>query len=391
VAIFASLFALLGRFVGRILTTTLGWASTMLFGQVPQSRQLWLAVMTFGSLVWVALVAGVIMPSVGTFLLGFVPLPSWVDQGLVRLCMLAAALILPAVIGGVTLLVTDGDQRPHGTGRIGAILRGYPLAPALAITLVVLAVAGTLQRLDSVAHRRAVAHIPVIVRPGRYEALVGDIRRSLETGDLVTTRRPGPKILTAPARMLAKIAGGGMERLVPDELAELVGPELRAAVYPSDLALSGRKAAVAEARALVARDVDSTNAWFTTTREAQQLEDRMTELAGQPTPNGVALAEVDRQLLRLTIVAEEWEVLYRRRLQLVSRGELDLAGGGGSADVRRGAAIRTDPGPPSGWTRDSVMAVATTALVLLDVVLLGANLVRSRLPRQRTAFRRGVD
>ena len=39
-AITAPLFAFLGRQLGRILTTLLGWASTMLFGRVPQSKQL---------------------------------------------------------------------------------------------------------------------------------------------------------------------------------------------------------------------------------------------------------------------------------------------------------------------------------------------------------------
>jgi hypothetical protein len=387
-AIFASLFALLGRFVGRILTTTLGWASTMLFGQVPQSRQMWLAVMTFGSLVWVLLVVGVIVPSVGTFLLGFVPLPSWVDQGLVRLVMLAGAAILPAVIGAVTLLVTDADARPRGTSRIGAIARGYPLAPALAITLVILAVAGTIRRLDSFVHKREDAHVPMIVRPSRYEALVGEIRRSLEKGELVTRQRPGPRILTAPAQMLARIAGGGMERLVPDELAELVGPKLIAAVYPSDLALTGDKAAVAEARALIARDVDSTNAWFTTTREAQQIEDRMTDLARQPGFDGVALADIDRRLLRLTVPAEEWEVLYRRRLQLVDPGELDLAGGGGAKDVRPGQQLEQPAEATGRWNRDDVVGLATAGLVLLDVVLLAADFGRSRLQRRRVG--RGI-
>ena len=37
-ALIASLFALVGRFVGRVLTTTLGWASVMLFGRIPQDR-----------------------------------------------------------------------------------------------------------------------------------------------------------------------------------------------------------------------------------------------------------------------------------------------------------------------------------------------------------------
>jgi len=304
VAIFASLFALVGRFVGRILTTTLGWASTLLFGQVPQSRQVWLAVLTFGSLVWVALAAGVVLPSIGTFLLGFVPVPGWISQEFVRLVMLAAAVGLPPVLGAVTLLVTDAADRPRGRALVGTVLRGYPLAPALSLTLVLLALVGTARRLDAAVHRRESAHVAMIVRPGRYEALVAATRASLQAEQLVTRRRPGSRLLTVPAQLLARIAGGGMERLVPDELAELAGPSLVAAVYPSDLALTGSKASVAEARALVLRDVDSTEAWFTTSKEAQRLEDRMSAMAKARLIDRRALAALDDDLLRLVVPQE---------------------------------------------------------------------------------------
>ena len=166
-AILASLFALVGRFIGRVLTTTLGWASVLLFGRVPQDRQVWLAVITFGSLAWAALAAGVLVPDVGAILLAAVPLPDWVPENLVRLAMLAGAILLPAVLGAVTLLLQDPEDRPRGMDLVRQLLRGYALVPTLAVTLVVLAVAGTIRKLDSVIHRRQDAHIAVVVRPGQ--------------------------------------------------------------------------------------------------------------------------------------------------------------------------------------------------------------------------------
>lgn len=380
-AIFASLFALVGRFVGRILTTTLGWASTLLFGQVPQSRQVWLAVLTFGSLVWVALAAGVVLPSIGTFLLGFVPVPGWISQEFVRLVMLAAAVALPPVLGAVTLLVTDAADRPRGRALVGTVLRGYPLAPALALTLVLLALVGTARRLDAAVHRRESAHVAMIVRPGRYEALVAATRASLQAEQLVTRRRPGSRLLTVPAQLLARIAGGGMERLVPDELAELVGPSLVAAVYPSDLALTGSKASVAEARALVLRDVDSTEAWFTTSKEAQRLEDRMSAMAKARLIDRRALGALDDDLLRLVVPEEEWEVLYRRRLQLVAGGDTDI-GGGQPGDVRR--EVQPARRAPGEWTPGTWVGAAGAVLVLLDIVLLLTGFGRPRLVSWRS-------
>ena len=65
-AILATLFGLVGRYTGRLLTTTLGWASTLLFGRVPQNKQVLLAGATFGSLVWAVLLAGVVLPTVAS-------------------------------------------------------------------------------------------------------------------------------------------------------------------------------------------------------------------------------------------------------------------------------------------------------------------------------------
>ena len=65
----------------RARTAPLAWlglvfaAVVLLFGRVPQDRQVWLAVLTFGSLAWVALAAGVLLPDVGTLLLAAVPRP----------------------------------------------------------------------------------------------------------------------------------------------------------------------------------------------------------------------------------------------------------------------------------------------------------------------------
>jgi hypothetical protein len=373
VALVASLFALVGRFVGRVLTTTLGWASVLLFGRIPQDRQIWLAVLTFGSLAWVAAVIGVILPDVGEVLLTALPLPDWIPNELVSLAMLAVALLLPAVLGGVTLLLFEPEDRPKGLGLVTQVLRGYPLVPALAVTLVVLAIAGTIRKLDSVIHRRHDAHIAIVVRPGRYDALVDTLEQTLRDGELVTARKPGPSVLTVPARVLARIAGQGIGRMVPDRLVVLTGPSVAVSVYPADLALTGAEDAVSTARALVARDVPSRDAWFTTTREAQKVEDRLAALeTADPATLARELPEVDRALLHLTIDQDTFEVLYRRRLQLAAGPELD---------VRDEAEPALPPPPaPSRLSVGSIVGLAVAVLALADIVL---TAVLGRRPSRR--------
>jgi hypothetical protein len=366
-ALFASLFAFVGRFLGRLLTTTLGWASIMLFGRVPQDRQVWLAALTFGSLAWVAAAGGIIVPAVGAFLLTAAPVPDWIGESIVRIVMLVVALVLPAVLGGISLLVSDPADRPRGRERFVTIARGYLLAPALAVTILILAVAGTIRKVRSLIRRRTDAHVALVVRPTRYDALVNDLAASLERGGLVSGRRPGPGVLIVPARVLAAIAGGGIRRMVPETLIELTGPELEVAVYPSDLAMTGTKDAVAHARAVITRDIRSVDAWFTTTKEAQQIEDQLAALEKPGVPPAPSdLEAVDRRLLELTTSQEEWEVLYRRRLQLVTSGERDVAEQGERPGPARPGATLDRARRPSLAT---IVALATAVLVVVDLVL----------------------
>ncbi|HEX5824264.1 MAG TPA: hypothetical protein VFY18_07405, partial [Candidatus Limnocylindrales bacterium] len=240
-AFLAAIFGFVGRFAGRVLTTTLGWASTLLFGRVPQSRQIVLALVTFGSVVWAALVIGVVLPEIGSFLVAAVPAPDVVDRGWIRIAMLIGALIVPAVVGVVSLFVLAPADRPRGRALLEQVVRGYPLCAALAITLVILAGVGIVRFL----HHRAIGwvddHVPIVVHPGGYERVVADLERALDDAGLAVDRRPAPSALAVPGRMLGRIAGPGIRSLVPDVLVELVGHDLEVGLYPSDIAIGGKK------------------------------------------------------------------------------------------------------------------------------------------------------
>src|SRR6185503_1468618 len=143
-----------------------------------------------------ASVAGVVVPDVGAVLLTAFPRPDWVPEELVRLAMLGVALLLPAILGAVTLLLFDPEDRPKGTGLVMQVARGYVLVPTLALTLVVLAVAGTVRKLNALVHRREEGHVPIVVRPGRYEALVTTLERTLRDAKVISRREAGPSVLT---------------------------------------------------------------------------------------------------------------------------------------------------------------------------------------------------
>src|SRR5665811_1296545 len=112
------------------------------------------------------------------------------------------------------------------------------------------------------------------------------------------------------------------DRLVPSSPVPVVR------LYPSDIAISGQKVAVARARAAIASRLTATAAYLTTSKEAQAVEDRldriiqarkMMDSAGLPGRSDALLEELralDATLATLDVDYAEWEVLYRMRLQI---------------------------------------------------------------------------
>ncbi|MEA2653471.1 MAG: hypothetical protein QOI37_698, partial [Chloroflexota bacterium] len=177
-AFLAALIAFGSRFASKVLMTALGWASTLLFGRVPASRQILLLGITFGSVIWMVMVAGFIIPDLGAFLLLMVPPQSFVPQNVIRLLMLVGILVVPGVVGVATLALTEAKGR-DARATLVAVGRGYPLTILLAVLLIFLAVLAIWRKITSLARRWTDAHVPMVVKPGAYEQVAQDLDRAL--------------------------------------------------------------------------------------------------------------------------------------------------------------------------------------------------------------------
>lgn len=318
-AILGPLFALFGRFAGKVLNAALGWATILLFGKVPDSKQGILLLVALGSILWVVLVVGVVLPDVGTAVLAFVPVPDFVDETWVRLAMLAGALVLPIAIGIAGVTMVRKEDRPKGGALFVAIARGYPFAFVLAVTMVLLAGVALARKARSLFKRWEDAHVPVVVKPGGYDTVLDELEEVLDAAGLDPNRKPAPRILSLPPKMLDKVAGRSLGGLVPDRLMLLASPVLEVLVYPSDVAIQGRKDELARARAAIADRLVHVPAYMTMSEEAEAVEDRLAAVAASHAPleeRRAAFTDIDRQLASLTVPFDEWETLYRQRLQV---------------------------------------------------------------------------
>jgi hypothetical protein len=354
-----SLFGVAGRLAGDLLTSALGWASSLLFGRVPRSHQRLLVLMMAASFTWLVMVLGLLVPSVASLLLSATPHPPFVNQAWLGFALLVAVIVLPLGVGLAGYLVPAEGQRAERVSIPIEVLRGYLLTPLISGLLIFLAGVGIQQKVRSKRHGWSDTHVPIVVKAGGYDQVVADLHDALDSAGLPTDAAEAPWVLTVPAWLLTRVAGSNVRKLRPDRLMTLNGPDLKVGVYPSDIAISGATKEQTRARAAVLSRLTTTAAHLTMSEEAQKVEDRLGRLASSSQSVGGSAAApriefeaIDAMLLDLAVPTDEWDILYRLRLQI----ERDLLVGakpgtdfpGHGPGPRDTASAQYSPGQPIG-------------------------------------------
>src|ERR1041384_5284745 len=100
----------------KVLNTAFGWATVMLFGRVPQNRQIYLSIISFGAVIWIVVLFGIAFPTFGAWLIMLARPPRWVNPNWVRTVMLVAAIVIPPVVGFFSSKATDKPRASIWSG-----------------------------------------------------------------------------------------------------------------------------------------------------------------------------------------------------------------------------------------------------------------------------------
>jgi hypothetical protein len=302
--------------------------------------------MMAGSFLWLVLLLALVLPIVSSTLLAATPHPPFVDQAWLAAVLLLGVILVPLGVGLAGYLVPSQGERPQGAAILVEIVRGYLLAPLIGGLLIFLAGVGIARKVRSKRHGWADVHVPIVVKPGGYDRMVADLRDALVDVGFAATAEDAPWVLTLPAQLLTRVAGNNVRQLRPDRLITLSAPDLNVGVYPSDIAISGAAPERTRARAAILSRLTWTAAHLTMSAEGQEIEDELAGLgiAGGATGGRLAadvsahFAAIDDRLMILAVPTDEWDILFRLRLQV----ERDLLAGSGSGSVAPGPGLGPD-------------------------------------------------
>ncbi len=337
-AIIEALLAVVARWAGTILNTAFGWATMMLFGKIPRQRQIFVSINSLGSLLWLIALLGIAFPAVTVFLLSFVTVPAWLDKNWIRIAMLIAAIVVPALVGINSIFMRDPADRPLGfAAKCKEILKGYPYTVGMSVTLVMMCVFAPIMEIRNLARRWTSAHVPMMVESKDYLEVVEHVQRTLADKGIATRREQATWMLRYPTKLLSLLAGGAIHNLVADKMTTLVSPQLEVMLHPSDLVIRGAEFEVAHARATNKEHLGFTKAHLTWDKEANELEDKLRKIWVALHDGGFNATSVNHELSNASraintakMPFEEWQVLFVEQLLVereLLRSELNSSNG----------------------------------------------------------------
>ena len=122
-AILQALIAFVTRSFGRILSALFDWAVVAIFGYVTGTQKIFLSGLLAAAGAWPLLLLGIIAPRFGTFVLAFVPIPTWVPSSVVRGVWIGISLVIPLAVGDEPGTASRSSASPR-TSRGGPGPRG---------------------------------------------------------------------------------------------------------------------------------------------------------------------------------------------------------------------------------------------------------------------------
>lgn len=333
--------------ISKSASFALGWATAIYFGQVPGKQGRILAVISLASAAWVIVIVGFALPllvgavleATGVIERNFQVIPLHV------LGLWTAIVLGPPVLAGITVFVKFHEERS-----VRQWLRLVPLSyPAVASLG-----AGVIQM---------VFFTPILAfrRWMRKQSLLQtalSMRENTDDDDLVETVQAALQdlgiekveveevdgILAWPMLTVGFASRHLLGAVVRGQPMRLRANGLQLFAYATNVAITGPSEEAHQARAALERELPFDKARLTWSEDAQDLEDAIVEAfhdAGSDLEKlHSALDQVQERIDTESLNAEEWNILYRLRLQAEHEVAERQLSGNGDGKAPRGRSRR---------------------------------------------------
>jgi hypothetical protein len=319
--------------ISRSASFALGWATALYFGQVPGKQGRVLAVASLLAAAWVILLAGFAVPLlVGAALdaAGIIPRNFDVTP-LVVVGIGAGLLLTPPVIVALTMWVEFQEERSIGQW-LRMLPTSYPATASLGVAVLQMVLLTPIILIERIRRKRTVVQVALSMKPGTDdEALTEVVASSLRTigvDRLHARRARGPEAW--PMRTVGFAVKHLLGAVVRGEPMSLAADGLQIYAYATNVAVLGPMRKVHLARAALEREAPFLGAHLTWSEDSQRFEDAILDADNRGGGTRMLrrrLDEIQEDIDAASLNIDEWNVLYRLRLQVEARAVAEAGEG----------------------------------------------------------------
>ena len=319
-------FFIITRALGKATTFSLGWATSLFFGQIPGGKERVVSMLSAIALAWllIAYIAGGFTAIVLLLQTAGRPALNEDTADRAQTIVLGIALLPPLLtyVGQKAGLTQEFSFRRW----LLTLHTSYPIALSLGASVALMLVIGPI-----VLSRRRRAglrthHIPVLIPKGRFAALVDDLVDELQT---VTGRKPvvgGLGGLWAIPMHTMRYAGRRLfGSVVRDRPVIVLAGDIEVTAHATDVNVTAPAKDAYWLRAALYKRLALGQMYLTWSADTQAFEERLWKVrldGGSTMTEGLRrLERLEHDIDRAAIGSDEWNVLYRIVLQ--RRAELE--------------------------------------------------------------------
>lgn len=314
--------------LSRSASFALGWATAIYFGQVPGRQGRILSVISLAAAAWLILVVGFAIPILaGAALEAAGVIGENFDVEAIHYTALAAGVVLtPPAIAAATVYAEFHGERSLGTW-LRLIPVSYPATAMLGLSVLQMVAVTPFLLIQRWRKKRKLVQVPLVMREGTDDddltELVSSALASINLRDVSVAEATGPK--SWPLRTMGYASRHLLGAIVRGEPMRFAVDGLEVLAYATNVSVMGPKEDAYRVRAAMERELAFGKAYLTWNDEAQAFEDELLEIH-QSTDGDLdamrrRLDGVQERIDVASLNSEEWNVLYRLRLQLEHAAE----------------------------------------------------------------------
>jgi hypothetical protein len=309
--------------LSRSASFALGWATSLYFGQVPGRQGRMLSVISLVAAGWVILVVGFAIPLVvGAMLEATGVIEDNFDVEFIHYAGLTAGIVLvPPIVAAIAVWGEFHEERSVGTW-LRLVPISYPSTAMLGASVLMMVVVTPVLLFQRWRQKRKYVQISLVMREKTDDDDIADALRdslaSIGIDKVELAEASGPK--TWPLRTVGFAAKHLLGAAVRGDPMRLEAGDMEIYAYATTISIQGPKEDTYRVRAAVERTLGFRDAFLTWNDEAQDIEADLLDAHhgadGDPEALRTRLDEIQAAMDTASLNSEEWNVLYRRRLQI---------------------------------------------------------------------------